>query len=164
MREMAFTSDELNIIDLFLNKGKSIREISEMYENYGRTRINNILNKYSDISDENKTQIELRKKSSKYHKEVKNEKELNEEGFTNEQIKKMYFEIMIRQKNLTMIAKETGRNRDTKKNVIINYLNGNDKKIEQFEKLLKENQNLAPKNMLWKSQEILEPHRNLCML
>lgn len=143
MGEMSFTSDELNIIDLFLNKEKSIREISEMYENYGRTRINNILNKYSDTSDENKTQVELRKKSSKYHKEVKNESELNGETFTNEQIKKMYFEIMKREKNLTMLAKETGKNRDTIRKAIIDYLN-DDKKIEQFKKLLKENQNLAP--------------------
>lgn len=154
MREMSFTSDELNIIDLFLNKGKSIREISEMYENYGRTRINNILNKYSDISDENKTQIELRKKSSKYHKEVKKESELNAEDFTDEKIKKMYYEIMKREKNLTMLAKETGKNRDTIRKAIIDYLNEDDKKIEQFKELLKENQNLAPSQHFYNFNDI----------
>lgn len=33
---------ELEIIDLFLNQGFSIRKISERYNSYGRTKIKNI--------------------------------------------------------------------------------------------------------------------------
>lgn len=52
MKETSLTQKELDIINLYLNKEKSIREIARICE-CGRTRINNILEKYAQISDEN---------------------------------------------------------------------------------------------------------------
>lgn len=63
-----FTDTEKEIIDLFLNQEQSIRQISKKYENYGRTRINNILNRYASLSSVNEKNIEARKKDSKNHR------------------------------------------------------------------------------------------------
>lgn len=68
---------ELEIIDLFLNQGFSIRKISERYNSYGRTKIKNILKKYASLSDENRQAIELKLYNQKTHRKAKNTEEMD---------------------------------------------------------------------------------------
>lgn len=141
MKETSLTQKELDIINLYLNKEKSIREIARICE-CGRTRINNILEKYAQISDENSKKIYLKKESLKTHKKVVEEKASRVGELSEEQIKQAYTEIIERRKSLTKVAEELGKHRDTVKRVIIEYLE-DPKKIKSFNETLKENQNLT---------------------
>lgn len=143
-KTMFLTEDELKIVDLFLIQGKSIREISETLQNYGRTKINNILKKYASISEENANKIELRKLGSKYHKEINSKDEINLDELTEKQIQKAYKEIVTSKKSLTQVATELGKQRDTLKRAIIKYLEKDRVRLQAFKEAIQENINLTP--------------------
>ncbi len=140
MKQASLTQKELDIVNLYLNDKKSIREIANLYEGYGRTKINNIIEKYAQMSEENSLQVELRKLSLKYHKEIDKIQEVGELEPHN--IYKAYIEIIERRKSLTKVAEELGKHRDTVKKAIIAYLK-DPNKIKSFNKTLKENQSLT---------------------
>lgn len=138
----SLTDDELNVIDLYFNKKKSIREIARL-RGSGRTSVTNIINKYGNMSDENARELAIRKKldlENRRNVETSNVK--NKIPLTEKQIKKMHSEIISRKKSLTALSEETGKHRDTIKRAIIQYLN-DDRKIKQFEEVLKENRSLT---------------------
>ena len=133
--------EELDIVNLYLNKEKSIREIAKIH-GCGRTRINNILEKYASISEENATEISSKKISFKMHREVE-KSEIQDIGeLEPHHIREAYIDIIERRKSLTKVAEELGKHRDTVKKAIIDYLD-DPKKIKSFNQTLKENQSLT---------------------
>ncbi len=140
MKEASLTQEELDIVNLYLNDKKSMREIADLYEGYGRTKINNIIKRYAQMSDENLLQVQIRKLSFKYHKEIDESQEVGE--LSESQIQTAYNEIIERRKSLTKVAEEFGKHRDTVKRAIIEYLDDS-MKIKSFNKTLKENQSLT---------------------
>ncbi len=140
MKEATLTQEEVDIVNLYLNDKKSMREIADLYEGYGRTKINNIIKRYAQMSEENLLQVQIRKLSFKYHKEIDESQEVGELSET--QIQTAYNEIIERRKSLTKVAEELGKHRDTVRRAIIEYLD-DPNKIKSFKKTLKENQSLT---------------------
>ncbi len=142
MDKKSLTEEELNIVNLYLKEGKSIREIARL-KGCGRTSINTIINKYSSITDENYNQVEQRKKDLLNNKrKIDKSNQENSELLSDEQIGSMYIQIMYRQKSLTVLSKETGKHRDTIRKAIIKYLDDEDK-VNEFKDFLKQNQKLT---------------------
>lgn len=136
-----FTEEELNIIDCYLEKKMSIREIAEANEGFGRTKIRNIIERYASISDENKNKVYLRLYSQKSHKKVNSLEEINQEDLSEEQVILAYRDITENGKTLTEVSSSLDKNRETIKKAIIDYLSGDKDAISEFKQILKDNQN-----------------------
>lgn len=117
-----FTNIEKEIIDLFLNQEKSIRELSQIYKGYGRTKINNILVRYANLSSSNAKRVETRKKLSKFHrKDMENEKSSDKQtkkkiGITNSLLKDKYNSLNDEEKEEYIFEKLNARRRKFGKN------------------------------------------------
>lgn len=142
---MSFSTVELKIINDFLEKKKSIREIADENEGFGRTKIRNLIEKYADISDENALEVNLRLKSQKLHREVASLDEAEQEELSEEQVELAYKEITEGGKTLTAVASELNKNRETVKSAIIDYLDEDKAAINEFKSILKDNQSSASK-------------------
>lgn len=142
---MSFSIVELKIINDFLENKKSIREIADENEGFGRTKIRNLIEKYADISDENALEVNLRLKSQKLHREVASLEEGKQEELSEEQVQLAYKQITEGGKTLTAVASELNKNRETVKSAIIDYLNGDKVAINEFKTILKDNQKCASK-------------------
>lgn len=136
-----FDEIELQIIDEYVNKRLSIREISWLHSGYGRTKISNILDKYANSSEENAIKLALRKASQKMHKEVTSLDEVSSEDLTEEQIELAYKQIVEERKSLTKVSEVLRKNRETVRKAIIDFLDGDKIAIKEFEKILRDNQN-----------------------
>lgn len=64
------TAHEMRIVQSFL-EGTSIRKISEENPDYGRTAINNIIEKFASKSEENAKAVSERKMMNRTHKSKK---------------------------------------------------------------------------------------------
>ncbi len=122
---MVYASEELNkiekqIVDLYLNKGLSIRKISEKYPEYGRTKIRNILEKYASISGENREQILLKLYNQKNHRQVKSLEEIEtiskkQKETSNPDEKKIkYSDSMSKEERLNIIFSKLNQRRKIK--------------------------------------------------
>lgn len=134
------SQEELQIVDEYLSQKKSIREISLLHEGFGRTKISNVLDKYANSGEERAIEIALRKTSQKNHKEVKSLDEISDEELTEEQIELAYKEIIEGGRTLTKVSEEFGKNRETIKKAIIDFLSDDKLAIKEFQKRLKDNQ------------------------
>lgn len=139
----SFSQEELQIIDEYVKQGKSIREIALSHKEFGRTKISNIIEKYANSGEERAIEIALRKVSLKHHKEVTSLDEINTEELTEEQIELAYKQIIETRKTLTKVAHDLGRNRETIRRAIIDYLGGDEVGVKEFRRALKDNQNLT---------------------
>lgn len=138
MENNSFTKEELEIINLYLEERKSIRELAEL-NRCGRPKIRKILANYADISDEKRREIEQRKALSKNNRKKQTNVGEISENLSELQIKSAYLAVMKREKSLTQLAEELGKGYDTLKRAIIKYLN-DENKIKQFKETLRENQ------------------------
>ena len=65
-----FSDEEKEILEKYLTKGMSVRDIEKEYKGYGRTRIKNIIDRYSVHSEETAKEVLKIRLAQKYHKEV----------------------------------------------------------------------------------------------
>lgn len=138
MENNSLTKEELEIINLYLEERKSIRELAEL-NRCGRPKIRKILANYADISDEKRREIEQRKELSKNNRKTQTNVGKISEDLSELQIKSAYLAVMKREKSLTQLAEELGKGYNTLKRAIIKYLN-DENKIKQFKETLRENQ------------------------
>lgn len=140
----SFSTEELEIVEEF-KRGIPIRKLAEKHEGFGRTKIRNILTSYVQQFPKEKKDIEDLLLSNKTHKpkekvdEVKDKAELTEE-----EIKDIYDKIRNGE-TLTSLAQTYGRTRDYLKKRVLEYLD-DENDIQEFLKILKENQNKNGKN------------------
>ncbi len=141
LKIIGFSEEEANIIECYLEKNMSIREISENYKGFGRTKIRNIIERYADMNGSNKEKVYLRLYSQKLHKKVDSLDEINQDELSENHVADAYREITENNKTLTEVATGLDKNRETIKKAIIEYLSGDDEAIDEFKKILKDNQN-----------------------
>ncbi len=139
-----FEDDEMEIIEMFLEQNKSIREIALQKPTFGRTKINNLLNRYGNISEENSNRVMIARYNQKNHTKVTSVKEVDTKPLEEEQIEEAYRKIVLEGITLTEISSILGRNKDAVKKAIIDFLEDKSD-IEEFKKTLKENQEKASK-------------------
>ena len=149
-----FEDDEMEIIEMFLEQNKSIREIALQKTDFGRTKINNLLNRYGNISEENSNRVMIARYNQKNHTKVTSVKEVDIKPLEEEQIEEAYRKIVLEGITLTEISSILGRNRDAVKKAIIDFLEDKSD-IEEFKKTLKENRRIA-KGRPQYSKELLE--------
>lgn len=133
-----FNLTEISIIREF-EGGISIRKLTEKYEGFGRTRINNILRRYAKIFPENSDKINNQLIGNKTHKtedEVKKAKE--QKDLTDDEVQAFLSQVKMG-RSLTSISIETGRTRDYIKKRILDLLENEEEKNE-FLEALQENQ------------------------
>lgn len=135
-----FSEIELEIINCYLDQNMSIREISQKYNDFGRTKIRNVLEKYAGKSEENANKIKLKLYNDKTHKNIKYAEEIIVQELFYEEIEEAYAQIISGQKTLTELSAELKKNRETLKRAIIGYLANDKDKIKLFKSALKENQ------------------------
>lgn len=124
-----FTPIEIRIIELYLNEKYSIREIEKQVQGYGRTKINNVLNRYAKTSEKADKQIKLRKYNSKNHRNSESLDNTEKVELSDEQIEEAHKLVMLEGESLRSLSKKYGLNRETIKKVILDYLDDdNDEK------------------------------------
>lgn len=155
----AFSEKELQIIHEYVNNGKSIRELSILYEGFGRTRISNIIDRYANSGEEKAIEVALRKASLKTHRQIDSLEEIKDEELTEEQIQLAYREIIEGKKTLTKVASELGKNRETIKSGIIDYLGDDKIAIKEFKKTLKDNQTIGKERSFF--EELTEDEKKI---
>lgn len=139
---IGFSEEEKNIIQCYLEKNMSIREISEAKKGFGRTKIRNIIERYANLNDETAAEVKLRLYSQKLHRAVSSLDEINQEDLSEEQVILAYRDITENGKTLTEVSAGLDKNRETVKSDIMEYLSGDDEAIKEFKRILKDNQNL----------------------
>ena len=127
------------VLKMFLTDKKSIREISDIL-GLGRTKISNMLELCAASDEEIEKQIDLRKLNLRTHKNAEDASEIDLTPLDETVIVKAYTEIIEGGKTLTDVAKEVGKQRDTVKKAIIDYLSGDKDAIREFNQVLKDNQ------------------------
>lgn len=143
-KRRSLTSEEFEIVQKYL-QGTSIRQLSEEYKGYGRTRINNILELYKEENPNEAPKIDEMKLKGKTHKS--DVTDYSAEPLTDDEVIKAYEDI----KNgttLTKVAKDLGRTRDFVKKQIIDYIDEPDE-IREFEEQLQKNQHPTKNNDLF---------------
>ena len=98
-----FEDDEMEIIEMFLEQNKSIREIALQKTDFGRTKINNLLNRYGNISEENSNRVMIARYNQKNHTKVTSVKEVDIKPLEEEQIEEAYRKIVLEGITLTEI-------------------------------------------------------------
>ena len=136
-----FSDEEKVILDEYLNKGLSVRDIEKVHKGFGRTRIKNIIDKYALYSEETAKEVMKIRLTQKYHKEI-TDNDLERDELTEEDIQSAYYQIMQGEKTLTAVAGELDRNRDTLKGAIEEFL-GDRESITEFRAVLKQNQKVS---------------------
>ena len=131
---------EYKVLYMFLVEKMSIRNITQAV-GLGRTKVGNILDACLEIDEELEKEITLRKLNLRTHKNVETIEEIDLTPLTDEQIKKAYKEIMQGGKTLTTVSTEIGKQRDTVKKAIIDWLENDNGAIKEFRQQLKNNQN-----------------------
>ncbi len=114
-----FEDDEMEIIEMFLEQNKSIREIALQKTDFGRTKINNLLNRYGNISEENSNRVMIARYNQKNHTKVTSVKEVDIKPLEEEQIEEAYRKIVLEGITLTEISSILGRNRDAVKRLLL---------------------------------------------
>lgn len=133
-----FSDEEKQILEEYLNKNMSEREIAKKHKGFGRTKINNIIDKYAMHNEETAREVKTKRLEQKYHRKIA-ESDINREELTDVEIQNAYYQIIQGQKTLTAVACELGRHRDTLKGAIEEYL-GDRESIAEFRDVLKKNQ------------------------
>lgn len=134
-----FNMTEISIIKEFEN-GTSIRKLTEKYNGFGRTRINNILRRYAKIFPENSDKINNQLIGNKTHKSEEEVKEaIERRELTDDELQNCFLQIK-EGKSLTSISKEFGRTRDYIKKRILDLFETEEEK-EEFLNILQENKN-----------------------
>lgn len=136
-----FSDEEKEILEKYLTKGMSVRDIEKEHKGYGRTRIKNIIDRYSVHSEETAKEVLKIRLAQKYHKEVSDD-DLDREELTDAEVEDAYYKIMQGSNTLTGLAQELGRNRETLKGAIEEYL-GDKEAILEFKAVLKQNQKVS---------------------
>lgn len=136
-----FSDEEKVILDEYLNKNLSVRDIEKIHKGFGRTRIKNIIDKYALHSEETAKEVTKVRFTQKYHKEITDE-DLEREELSEEDVQGAYYKIMQSEKTLTAVAAELDRNRDTLKGAIEDFL-GDRESITEFRAVLKQNQKVS---------------------
>lgn len=134
------SDEERQIVDYYLNQNKSIREICLIFH-CGRTKINNVLEKFANISPENAKKIRLQKASFKSHRKIDSVDEINMKPLSEEEIETAYRRITENGETLRDVCSDMRRNRENLKRAIIDYLGDDKVAIVEFKAILKENQN-----------------------
>lgn len=135
--EIQLTADEKKIVELFLIEKYSIRRICSIMKGYGRTKVKNILQKYASTSEEAAMQIQLRMRNSKNHKEDESLDDTNMENLSEEQAKEAYKSIVYDGETLTSVAERYGKNRETVKKAVLDYLDDEEDEKNFIETLQK---------------------------
>ena len=130
------------VLKMFLTDNKSIREISDLL-GLGRTKISNMLEVCAASDEEIDKKITLRKLNLRTHKNVDDISKIDLSPIEEEVVVVAYTDIIEGGKTLTDVAKEIGKQRDTVKRAIIDYLNGDKDAIREFNQVLKDNQSHA---------------------
>lgn len=145
----SFSEEELQIVDEYIRGHKSMREIALLHEGFGRTKISNILDKYANSGEERAIEIALRKASQKNHKEVTSLEDASSEELTEEQVELAYREIIEGGRTLTKVSEKLGKNRETVKRMIVDFLGDDKLAIKEFQKRLKDNQKIEKETDLF---------------
>lgn len=133
------SDEQFKVLKLFLEQGISIRSITEMV-GQGRTRVNNVIESCMGINDDLDNEILLRKLNLRTHKDAKDLSEIDLTPLTEEMVKSAYVEITEGGSTLTDVASVLGKQRDTVKKAIIEYLDDDKDAIKEFKQILKDNQ------------------------
>ena len=106
-----------------------------------RTRIKNIIDRYALHNEETAKEVQKIRLTQKYHKEITDD-DLDREELTDAEVEDAYYKIMQGSNTLTGLAQELGRNRETLKGAIEEYL-GDKEAILEFKAVLKQNQKVS---------------------
>ena len=136
-----FSDEEKEILDEYLNQNLSVREIEKKHKGFGRTRIKNIVDRYALNNEETAKEVQKVRLTQKYHKEITDE-DLDREELSESEIQDAYYKIMQGENTLTGLAQELGRNRETLKGAIEEFL-GDRESIAEFKAVLKQNQKVS---------------------
>ncbi|MBR3881884.1 MAG: hypothetical protein IKJ36_01285 [Clostridia bacterium] len=136
-----FSDEEKQILEEYLEKNLSVRDIEKRHKGFGRTKIKNVIDRYAVLNEETALAVNLKRLEQKYHREV-SEDDIDRDELTDEQVQSAYYQIIQGEKTLTSLAGELGRNRDTLKGAIEEYL-GDRESIAEFRDVLKRNQKVS---------------------
>ena len=134
------TEEQFKILQLFLEEKQSIRNITQVV-GMGRTKVGNILEECVGLDDELDKAIELRKLNLRTHKNAEDASEINLDPLSEDDIKFAYIEITEGGSTLTDVAAMLGKQRDTVKRAIIDWLDEDKDAVKEFKQVLKDNQN-----------------------
>lgn len=130
---------QYKVLELFLKDKQSIRDITQIV-GLGRTKVGNILKSCIGLDAELDKEIELRKLNLRTHKNAIDASEIDLTPLTDEDISFAYVEMMEGGSTLTEVAAVLGKQRDTVKKAIIEWLEGDKEAEKEFRQVLKDNQ------------------------
>lgn len=130
---------QYKVLEMFLIEKKSVRSITQEL-GLGRTKVSYILENCAGLDENIQSEISLRKLNLRTHKNVSDASQIDLTPLTEEQVKGAYVEITEGGRTLTEVAKVLGKQRDTVKKAIIEYLDDDKEAVKEFKQILKDNQ------------------------
>lgn len=146
------TEEQFKILHMFLEEKQSIRNITQVI-GMGRTKVGNVIGACVGLDDELDRLIELRKINLRTHKNVQDISEIDMTPLTDEDIEFAYVEIIQGGNTLTDVAAILGKQRDTVKKAIIEWLDDDRDAVKEFRQVLKDNQNGSRESRYFKSAD-----------
>lgn len=134
------TEEQFKILHMFLEEKQSIRNITQAV-GMGRTKVGNIIQACTGITDELDKEIELRKLNLRTHRNAEDVSEFKLTPLTDEEMSFAYTEIVEGGATLTDVAALLGRQRDTVKRAVLCFIGDDRVAIKEFNQILKDNQN-----------------------